>query len=271
LKSGDPAENLFNSAKQNVLDTQFLEAENDFKEIIEEWPESKYIKASIKELLGLKHIYDQDYFGLQDYFESVDHLWENEELMYLTEYIINRCDVCLENYTEAIAWYEDRIINPISYEDSICSVIDLGHIYTLMEETGSRWGGYSGMLPQHRPESYMAFVMNREELIDLLPKVQPATTPPISLDNTGNPDFIVYPNPPENIATIVYSIPVEGYMKMSLYEANGSFVDIIDQSYINAGHHTMTWNTDSYADGLYILSLEVAGYPPVSRRVVLSK
>ena len=240
--------------------------------MIEDWPDSKYVKASVKELIGLTHIYGQDYSGLQEYLESIESLWEEEETVQIAEYIINWCDVCMENYPIAINWFEDRIVNPVSYEDSICSIIDLGYVYMLIEESGNRWNGYSGNLVQHIPDSREAYERNRELLINLIPQRAEQAQPIEENDFSNNRQFIrVYPNPVDNQATIEYSIEEKAGVIINLHNSNGELVQLLLNSQTESGSHSFVWNTKEIANGLYFISLEINSKLVETSRIVLSK
>ena len=240
--------------------------------MIEDWPDSKYVKASVKELMGLTHIYGQDYSGLQEYLESIESLFEEEETIQITEYIINWCYVCLENYTEAIDWFEDRIVNPVSYEDSICSIIDLGYIYTLIDEGGNRWSGYTGNLVQHIPDSREAYEKNRELLINLIPQraEQAQAIDENDLNNKGHL-LRVYPNPVNMQAAVEFILEENASVMVKLHNANGNLVQILIHSQKEKGSHCFTWNTKEMANGLYFISLETNGNLVETYRIVLTK
>ena len=78
-------------------------------------------------------------------------------------------DEILENYEEAVAWYEDVLTDPeTGFNDSIFAAIDLGELYLRMEVNGTK--GVSGKLKQYVPESMMAHQQQTELALSLLPK-----------------------------------------------------------------------------------------------------
>ncbi|MCX6234512.1 MAG: C25 family cysteine peptidase, partial [Bacteroidetes bacterium] len=89
LKSTGDDEVLFHGAEQAIIDGDYADAESDFKEIIENYPDSKYLQASVKELLALKRIYDHDFTGLKSYLDSVPTLQQDTETMNLTAHVSN--------------------------------------------------------------------------------------------------------------------------------------------------------------------------------------
>lgn len=73
-------------------------------------------------------------------------------LIQLADIFANQCNIKLSNWPDAINWYENRILNPPSVEDSIFAIIDLGYLYFLMENSGLK-SAYKGSLKQFIPVS----------------------------------------------------------------------------------------------------------------------
>lgn len=257
-KSSEVDKALFYSAKQAIADSNYSEAKTKFKELIENYPGSKYQKAAIKEILQLTDLYDQDYSGLKMYLDTVPSLWENEEIIGITEYIMIWCDIRLQNYSAAITWFEDRILNPISFTDSILSIIDLGYVYSLMESGGSRCSGFTGKLPQYRPTSQKVYSVYREHLIDLLPPSQPElgqdsiTTP--AIHTTA---FLqTYPNPlADNLMTINYYLLKDAKVVINIYNTTGELIEKVLDAYQYAGENACNWNNSTLESGIYFITL----------------
>lgn len=77
--------------------------------------------------------------------------------------------IILENYEEAIAWYEDVLTDPeTGFNDSIFASIDLGDLYLRMEENGAK--GVCGKLKEFIPESKEAHREQTQFALSLLPK-----------------------------------------------------------------------------------------------------
>ena len=64
-------------------------------------------------------------------------------LFNVAAFLATRCHVQERNWQPAIDWYEDRIENPPSYQDSVFAVIDLGDIHLMM--AADTLGGAKGM------------------------------------------------------------------------------------------------------------------------------
>ena len=78
--------------------------------------------------------------------------------------LANKCDERLENYDEAIAWYEEVLTNPnTSFNDSIFAAIDLGDLYLRLDEGGEK--GICGKMVQYKPKS--VYMHNKQTNIAL--------------------------------------------------------------------------------------------------------
>ena len=101
-KSTGEDEALFHGAEQAIIDGDYGEAESNFKQIIENYPESQYLQASVKELLVLKRIYDHDFTGLKNYLDTVPTIQQDSAAMNLAAHVANWCNIENEDYTAAI-------------------------------------------------------------------------------------------------------------------------------------------------------------------------
>jgi hypothetical protein len=273
-KSSDEAKILFYSAKQDIIDSSYAEAKDKFKQLIENYPGSKYQKASVKEILQVTDLFDQDYAGLQIYLDTVPALWEDDEISGITEYIMNWCDIKLQNYTAAINWFEDRILNPVSFADSILSIIDLGYIYSLMEDGGSRGDGYTGKLPQYRFATQALYAKNREYLIDLLTRGKSNVTQDvIEIPAIKAACFNqIYPNPAVNgQLTIGYYLPEDAKVVVNVYNPTGELVEMVNGAFQTTGEHTINLQSSHLSPGIYIATLEINGKIADFQKVVVVK
>jgi hypothetical protein len=250
---------LFLDARQAIMDQDYALAESKFKEIIEDYPSSKYIQASVKEMLVLKRIYDQDFSGLQEYLESVPSLWEDEETSKVTEHVINWCNVEKEDYVSAIDWFEDQIENPESYEDSICAIIDLGYTYLLMNASGTKSSSYTGKYLQYKPTSREAYEQQTKPLINLLFNHKTGKTDAEFNESVmGGPTLAQnYPNPAGGLTSIDYFLPESSQVKLTLFDATGRKIKDLINRPEGAGKHTFIFDTSLLPSGVYYYSLEI--------------
>jgi immune inhibitor A len=66
-----------------------------------------------------------------------------------------------------------------------------------------------------------------------------------------------YPNPFNPTTSIEYSIPVDSYVKITIYNLLGEVVDKIVDKYRSAGQYKITWDGSSRASGIYFYELSV--------------
>ena len=78
-------------------------------------------------------------------------------------------------------------------------------------------------------------------------------------DNTGYEyEFninSIYPNPFNPSTDISFTLPVEGYVKLSVYNIKGQEVDVIFEGYQDSGLHSYTWDASTFASGIYYFHL----------------
>ena len=135
-KSGTPPrgadETLYQTGLSYFSNEDFPNAEAAFKEVIETYPDSRFAIAAMHELFALQQFTNNDFYNLYAYYDAVALLDSN--LFDIAEFLKTRCHIKEKNWQPAIDWYENRIENPPSYQDSIFAVIDLGNIHLLMEQ-----------------------------------------------------------------------------------------------------------------------------------------
>ena len=65
----------------------------------------------------------------------------------------------------------------------------------------------------------------------------------------------VYPNPFNPSTDVSFTIPNDGYVKLSVYNIKGQEVDVIFEGYQDKGFHSYTWNASNYSSGIYYFHL----------------
>jgi Arylsulfotransferase (ASST)/Secretion system C-terminal sorting domain/Bacterial Ig-like domain/Kre9/KNH-like N-terminal Ig-like domain len=64
-----------------------------------------------------------------------------------------------------------------------------------------------------------------------------------------------FPNPFNPSTSIEYSVPVESYVKIIVYNMIGQKIKTLVSSIKNAGFHTVNWNADNLSSGIYFYSI----------------
>lgn len=79
-----------------------------------------------------------------------------------------------------------------------------------------------------------------------------------------------YPNPFNPTTQITYSIPFDGYVSLSVYNAIGQHVQTLVSDTVPAGQHSVTFNGQALSSGLYFYRIK-AGNQVLSRTMALIK
>lgn len=66
-----------------------------------------------------------------------------------------------------------------------------------------------------------------------------------------------YPNPFNPSTTIKYSLPVESFVKINIYNALGEVIEELVSKSQSSGNYEVTWNAQNYSSGIYYYSFEV--------------
>jgi hypothetical protein len=112
-------------------------------------------------------------------------------------------------------------------------------------------------------------------------RTQPAASPSqgmsASCEPLGAGRLLIAPNPFSGVATISYSLPKPGNIRLKLYDVTGAFVTTLTSGYHNAGSYSFTVvpagtakreHRSSLACGIYLLKLESEGYTVTSKLTI---
>lgn len=69
--------------------------------------------------------------------------------------------------------------------------------------------------------------------------------------------FKVFPNPTKDIAKVSFDLVGNGNVKIVLTDMIGQQVQVVEQSYLNAGSHQFEINTNDLSNGIYFVNLSV--------------
>jgi hypothetical protein len=273
FKTGCHFQNCFEDIQSIVLvgSGSFLQAESIYKDIILTYPTSKYAEASVKDLFYLKDVFDQDYQGLQNYFDSVAIATEQQNLGKLANFFSNQCDVELGNYQDAINWNESVLLHPESFEDSIFALIDRDYVYLLMQhETGK--SDPMGVL-SFVPKTFNEFVVKRDNLLELL-KINSNSLGIELPDNNENQNFEEclhqnYPNPFKDQTTFSFTLRQDSEVSMCIYDQLGRQVLSFPQTYYEKGTHSIDFINDKLSPGVYYYKISVNNKPLDARKLMV--
>ncbi len=263
-------EDMLNNADSLFGTGNYAEAENLYFSIVNLFPHTKSSQSALKELFDVEQYSENDYNTLKQYYLTNDSIHADTNLEKLGEFLANRCDVQMHNWSQAINWYENRIMNPPSDVDSICAIIDLEALYLLMENDSTK-SSYIGKLPQYKPTTVVRYRIYRDSLIALLPfkhKTTPLPTPITSLKI--NELLQNNPNPFSTSSDIWYKLDPNCYQAfIKITDFTGRICNLIQLSEFSEGSHKVTIDAYTLNPGIYLYSLEVNGKITDTKKMVV--
>ncbi len=147
---------------------EYASAKSLYLQVVDDYPNTISAETALKTLLVLEEHTGNDYNALKAYYQTNSAIASDENLNHLASSLANKCNERMENYNEAIAWYEEVLTNPnTSFNDSIFAAIDLGDLYLKMDAGGEKG---IGKLGQYRPESAIEHERQTEYALSLLPR-----------------------------------------------------------------------------------------------------
>ena len=247
---------LYETALNNFAIGNDAEAKTQYQSIIEQYPSSLYAKASMKDLLRLEQSTDQNYTSLQDYYSMNDSIQSDSLLTSLANILVNDCNIKLQNYSAAIDWYEGVLDNPPSETDSIYAIIDLGYVYTLIEQEGLK-SNFTGRYAEHKPVDVKDFQKIKNYLLSLIPAK--ISDPGVLTDNASGSFTQSYPNPSSDRVTLTYTVKNESNVFVRLVDNTGKSVNIYNEGTKYAGSYKVEISVLDLSPGIYHASLFING------------
>ncbi|MDZ7743682.1 MAG: C25 family cysteine peptidase [Bacteroidota bacterium] len=262
-------ESKYDSAVQFIVSQDYLTAETLFKEIVVDSPDSKYAKASIKQLFSLKELYDNDYESLKSFYDTTSVLQDTTDIAKLADWLSNKCDVKLQNYQTAINWYEDIIENPESENDSTFAIIDLGYLYLIMEDTSQRQG-MACRFPQYRFSDRVNYTKYRDKLLDNLYCGE--TTTGINEPELNNLNAIsnisISPNPVFTQVNIDLSSKEQGLLNIEIYDMSGRLILKSNDHTINKGSNSLFIDLSDHPKGVYNCTFNLNNNSTLTKKII---
>ena len=80
----------------------------------------------------------------------------------------------------------------------------------------------------------------------------------------------VYPNPFNPTTTLNFALPVTSNVLLEVYDINGRLINELIYSNMDAGYHSVIWNADNNASGVYFVKM-VAGEFVNTQKLMLVK
>ena len=265
-----PAEIIYNSGLNYFSEENYVSAEASFKDLIENHTETPFALAAMHELFALQQFTNQDFASLHNYFASFT---EADSTLYdKAQFLATRCNVKSKQYTPAIDWYENRIENPPSYQDSVFAVIDVGEIYLLMEQDDELElkARPISRFPELRPKTRVAFEKTKADLLATLPQKQ-TTKPrqPLANGNTKGALGQNIPNPATESTIIVYELFSDGFAEIKIYNILGQIVQTEKLGVKKEGVYQTEISLKNLPSGIYNYALFVNGVRVDSKKMAV--
>ena len=140
----------------------------------------------------------------------------------------------------------------------------------LLQHTGAGWEVLS--TTAYPADEAPARVCSSTSRPGRLVLAAPATA--VSLEEQGvqlhGPSIeAVYPNPVRDAATVRYTIPVAGHVRIALYDLIGRAVAVLQDGVRPAGPHRLVWTHPDLAPGMYVIRFEASEAVHAYRLVVV--
>lgn len=267
----DPIEDMYTSAVEQFENGNYSNAKNLFQLLIQQYPKSEYAQAAMRELLRLENYIASDYSSLKDYYRTNDSIVADTLLTKLGDYLANQCDVKLENWPQAISWFENKIANPLCLEDSVFAIIDLGYVYFLMENQGLK-AAYVGNMAQFKPETKEKYFEHRDYLLSLLPGEIISDKLRNDLSNLSYGSLLQnVPNPFIGSTQIWYKLEKQANVIISITDLTGKEIRKIDQGIKDKGIYNVDFVNSNLSSGTYFYSLILDGKKSDTKKMVLTR
>ncbi|MBC8213547.1 MAG: T9SS type A sorting domain-containing protein [Candidatus Marinimicrobia bacterium] len=78
-----------------------------------------------------------------------------------------------------------------------------------------------------------------------------------------------YPNPFNPSTTISYQLQATSSVLLAIYNVNGQLVETLVTGQLDAGYHSVVWNADDFASGVYIVKLTADGFTQTQKMLLM--
>jgi tetratricopeptide (TPR) repeat protein len=247
------ADEMLKTAVNNMEEGNYLIAENTFKAIIYEFPETQEAYFSVGGLFECTDRSGGSFSVLEDYYnELYNDSTLNFNFIKLVFGYINLSKREQEKYNEAIENYESIILNNTSYNDSVYAVIDIGNTY---EEAGL-YKSTLGKLSFLKPLSTAKHV---EKSVDLLLSLKTEQDKKDAVGTNKINIEMIYPNPFYNQTTIRFNTNFSCNLEYKIFDATGKLVIYRYLGKTLQGSHNIALIVPHLVSGVYYLTLIADG------------
>jgi hypothetical protein len=201
-------------------------------------------------------------------FEFTQHVQSNQQAFYFVkEFELQSTAVTDEDWLTAycgdkvvgsrqyVGEYTDIPVMGVGYSDKTAEYCTEGEVpqFKLLKANGDLID-LEGDIP--------AFSSNKVHILASLSEIMPLPNE-FSLDRA-------YPNPFNPVTTLSFAIPVDSEVSLSIYNLQGREVSTLIDANMDAGYHSIVWDANSYASGVYFVKM-VAGEFVNTQKLMLIK
>ena len=260
---------LYKGASDAFAAENYSDAKIAFVSIVENYPESEYAEASMKELLRVESFAAKGFTSLQEFYRINPTIAANENLAKLGDFLANLCDVKMENWATAIDWYEAKIANSTTEQERIFAEIDLGHTYFLMENSDNKAAAsITGSMLQHKYKDVKIYNNNRDFLITQLPGERVSESLKNDLRALESGALLSnYPNPFSESTQIWYKTERESQVELVIFDMTGKVVSHLGEGLKEQGMHKAEFVNNGLSAGIYFYSLVIDGVRTDSKKM----
>jgi len=79
----------------------------------------------------------------------------------------------------------------------------------------------------------------------------------------------VFPNPFNPATDIQFTIPQEGYVKLSVFNIRGQEIGVVFEGFQTLGEHSYTWHPNNLTSGVYYIQLRTGNHVGTAKAVYL--
>lgn len=271
VKSGEVGESIYFSAKQKIEAEDYTGAKTDLMQVVKQYPQSPFAEAALRDIFDIEEYGENNFSTLKTYYDEDPYVQSTELLIRRGGFFANLCDVKLENWQNAIDWYENIIQYPISMEDSIFAIIDLGHLYLLMEEGGTK-STYNCKMPEHQPKSVTAYNEKKDYLLSLIPGEQLSDTLLTDLEEMKAGELLHnIPNPFNTSTQIWYKLNTDAVVSIEIFNATGKNIQTYNLGNADAGVNSVKFTPEKLTPGIYFYTLKVNGIVTDTKKMTIMK
>ncbi|MEO6694916.1 MAG: T9SS type A sorting domain-containing protein [Ignavibacteria bacterium] len=78
-----------------------------------------------------------------------------------------------------------------------------------------------------------------------------------------------YPNPFNPVTNIKFAIPSRSFVKITIYNSQGSQQEILLNNFLSSGTYTISWNAGTFSSGVYFYGIEADGFKELRKMILI--